>query len=85
MTATKTKTGPFEKVAVQTADKLTTDTVCLNRWLNLKTAARPGVYTPDEIADSTKAAEVYTAVLKVRKQAARWDAGAHQCRFCKDV
>jgi hypothetical protein len=77
--------GPFEKVARQTADTLTTDTVCLNRWLNLKTADHPGVYTPAEVADSTKAAEIYTGILKVRKQAARWDASAHHCRFCKTV
>jgi hypothetical protein len=77
--------GPFESVAIRTAGGLATDTVCLNRWLNLKTAGHPDVYTSEEIADSTRAAEIYTHVLKERKQASRWDASAHTCRFCKSV
>jgi hypothetical protein len=77
--------GPFEKVAVSSGDKLTTEYVCLNRWLNLKTAEHPGVYTPDEVADSARAAEHYTAILIERKEAARWDAGTHNCRLCRDV
>jgi hypothetical protein len=77
--------GPFESVATRTAGDLTTDTVCLNRWLNLKTAGHPDVYTPEEIADSARAAEIYTHVLKERKKASRWDASAHTCRFCKSI
>lgn len=74
--------GPYEKWARDATDKLTAETLCANRWLNLRTADHPDVYTPEEIADSVEAAKVYGEAIRETR---RWVAALHLCTRCSDV